>query len=207
MLGHLLGRRARVLAMDTGAGRARRRGGPGRGRRAGRRGQDLLATIVPALGPAADLGDQRTFPLLDATARWIAAAARQRPAVVVLDDLHWADQSSLALVGFLARARLEAPLLIVGTYRHDELEPATRDLLAGLASRTEHVHLEGLNEPDVAALVASVAGEEHAERWAAEIHGRTGGHPFFVREMAYLLDTASDAVGVPWWSGTRSSSA
>ena len=159
--------------------------------------RDLLATIVPALGPAADLGDQGTFPLLDATARWIASAARQRPAVVVLDDLHWADQSSLALLGFLARARLEAPLLIVGAYRHDQLEPATRDVLAGLASRTEHVHLEGLNEPDVAALVASVAGEQHAERWAAEIHGRTGGHPFFVREMAYLLDTAGDAVGVP----------
>ena len=49
--------------------------------------RDLLATIVPALGPATDLGDQRTFPLLDATARWIASAARQRPAIVVLDDL------------------------------------------------------------------------------------------------------------------------
>jgi tetratricopeptide (TPR) repeat protein len=159
--------------------------------------RDLLATIVPALGPTTDLGDRWTFPLLDATARWIALAARHRPAVVVLDDLHWADQSSLALLDFLSRARLEAPLLIVGAYRHDELEPATRDVLAGLASRTEHVHLEGLNEPDVAALVASVAGEKHAERWAAEIHGRTGGHPFFVREMADLLDTASGAVGVP----------
>jgi hypothetical protein len=38
--------------------------------------RDLLATIVPALGPAADPGDQGTFPLLDATARWIASAAR-----------------------------------------------------------------------------------------------------------------------------------
>jgi tetratricopeptide (TPR) repeat protein len=159
--------------------------------------RDLLATIVPALGPTTDLGDQRTFALLDATARWIASAARHRPAVVVLDDLHWADQSSLALLEFLARGRLEAPLLIVGAYRHDDLEPATRDVLAGLASRSEHLHLEGLDEPDVAALVANVAGDKHAERWAPEIHGRTGGHPFFVREMAYLLDTGSDAVGVP----------
>ena len=70
-------------------------------------------------------------------------------------------------------------------------------MLAGLASRSEHVHLEGLNEPDVTALVASVAGEAQAKRWAAEIHRRTGGHPFFVREMASLLDTASDAAGVP----------
>src|SRR5215211_6649725 len=83
--------------------------------------RDLLATIVPALGPAADLGHQGAFPLLDATARWIASAVGQRPAMVVLDDLHWADQSSLALLGFLARARLEAPLLIVGAYRDDEL--------------------------------------------------------------------------------------
>ena len=45
----------------------------------------------------------------------------------------------------------------------------------------------------VTALVAGVAGEEHSERWAADIHRRTGGQPFFVREMAQLLDTASDA--------------
>jgi AAA ATPase domain len=159
--------------------------------------KDLLATIVPVLGPAIDGGDQRTFLLFEATARWIASAARRRPAVVVLDDLHWADQSSLALLDFLARTRLEAPLLVVGAYRHDELEPATREVLAGLASRSEHLHLEGLNEPDVAALVASVAGEEHAEHWAAELHRRTGGHPFFVREMAHLLDAASEAAGVP----------
>jgi hypothetical protein len=159
--------------------------------------RELLATIVPALGPATDLGDQGTVLLFDATARWIASAARLRPVVVVLDDLHRADQSSLALLEFLARTRLEAPLLIAGAYRHDELEPAARDLLAGLASRTEHLRLEGLNEPDVATLMASVAGEEQAERWAAEIHRRTGGHPFFVREMAYLLDTASDPAGVP----------
>ena len=159
--------------------------------------RDLLATIVPALGPATDLGDQRTFPLFDATARWLASAARRRPAVVVLDDLHWADQSSLALLDFLASARLEAPLLIVGAYRDEELEPATRDVVAGLASRTEHLHLEGLNEPEVMALVAGVAGEERSERWAADIHRRTGGHPFFVQEMAHLLDTASDAAGMP----------
>ena len=85
--------------------------------------RDLLATIVPALGPTTDLGDQRTFPLLDATARWIASAARHRPAVVVLDDLHWADQSSLALLDFLARGRLEAPLLIVGIYRTTSSSP------------------------------------------------------------------------------------
>jgi AAA ATPase domain len=159
--------------------------------------RDLLATIVPALGPTTDLGDQRTFQLFDATARWIASAARRRPAVVVLDDLQWADQSSLALLDFLARTRLEAPLLVVGAYRHDELGPATREVVASLAPRSEHVHLEGLNESDVAALVAGVAGEERAEAWAAEIHRRTGGHPFFVREMAYLLDTESDAAGVP----------
>lgn len=159
--------------------------------------RDLLATIVPVLGPATDLGDQRTFLLFDATARWIASAARLRPAVVVLDDLQWADQSSLALLDFLVRARLEAPLLVVGAYRHEELEPAAREVLAGLASRSEHLHLEGLNESDVAALVAGVAGEEHAERWAAELYRRTGGHPFFVREMAYLLDTESDGAGVP----------
>ena len=70
-------------------------------------------------------------------------------------------------------------------------------MVAGLASRTEHLHLEGLNEPEVMALVAGVAGEERSERWAADIHRRTGGHPFFVREMAHLLDTASDAAGMP----------
>ena len=106
--------------------------------------RELLATIVPALGPATDLGDQGTFLLFDAVARWVASAARLRPVVMVLDDLHRGDQSSLALLDFLARTRLQAPLLVVGAYRRDELEPAARDVLAGLASRSEHVHLEGL---------------------------------------------------------------
>ena len=100
-----------------------------------------------------------------------------------------------------------SPLLIVGAYRHEELEARDTGRGGGPPSRTEHLHLEGLNEPEVMALVAGVAGEERSERWAADIHRRTGGHPFFVREMAHLLDTASDAAGMPSVVGTRSSSA
>ena len=152
----------------------------------------LLASIVPALGRAGDHAAadpaQTRLLLFDAVGRWLARLAEQRPMVVVLDDLQWADRSSLELLDFVVRAQHTAALLLVGAYRHDELAPEAGVLLAGLASRAEHIHLEGLSRDEVAVLVGGVVGTELAGRWADAVHRRTGGHPFFVRELASLLD-------------------
>jgi tetratricopeptide (TPR) repeat protein len=162
---------------------------------------DLLAAIVPALGDRVqdDAGgvEQASLVLFDAVCRWLARLARLRPALVVLDDLQWADQSSLSLLDFVTRSLHSAPLLIVGAHRSDELDPTSRPLLAGVATRGDHIPLEGLSLAEVCSLVADLAGEELASAWGTDIHRRTGGHPFFVRELASLIEAGDEAMVVP----------
>lgn len=116
--------------------------------------------------------------------------------MIVLDDLQWADRSSLALLDFLGRSLQAAPVMIIGTYRHDEVADDPRELFVGLSTRAEHIPLAGLADTDVERLVAGLAGPEVGAGWAAEIHRRTGGHPFFVRELATALD--QQAAGSPF---------
>ncbi len=85
-------------------------------------------------------------------------AAQQRPLVVVLDDLQWADQLSLMLLEFVSRQPRSAPLLVLGAYRHDEPTGDTAARLAGLAAIAEHVHLSGLSAAEVAELVTFATG-------------------------------------------------
>lgn len=114
------------------------------------------------------------------------------PAVVVFDDLHWADEDTLALLTALASAG--GPVLLVGTYRSTEVGAELTEALGRLA-RVEptRVRLGGLSEPEVAEMVDDSAPAE-------EIHARSGGNPFFVRELARLwaaegaLDTVPPGV-------------
>ena len=72
--------------------------------------------------------------------------AAQRPLVVVVDDLHWADVSSLRLMVFLARQLHDAAVLVIGTYRDVELaagDHPARPLLAELAGQAEAVPARG----------------------------------------------------------------
>ena len=156
----------------------------------------LLASLIPALGGGAraEVGHegQARFALFDAVGRWLTRVAAIRPVVIVLDDLHWADNSSLELLDFLSRSLHAAPLLIVVAHRHDELDPSTQSLLGGIAARSEHLQLSGLSASEVHSLVTELAGAEVATRRGDEIHRRTGGHPLFVRELASLIDATDD---------------
>jgi DNA-binding CsgD family transcriptional regulator len=107
------------------------------------------------------------------------------PAVIVFDDLHWADSESAAL--FERIADRIGPGLIVGTYRPDEV--TSRHPLAALLARLErryevtHLRLERLGEDDTAALLAAVAGRPVPYRLVASLYHRTGGNPFFLEEL------------------------
>src|SRR5919107_4490226 len=80
---------------------------------------DEKPTAVDPDGPADT--DAARLQLFDAVARFLERLARLRPAFVVLDDLQWADESSLQLLEFVTRPLRPVPLVIVGAYRHDEL--------------------------------------------------------------------------------------
>ncbi|HET9050524.1 MAG TPA: AAA family ATPase [Candidatus Dormibacteraeota bacterium] len=157
----------------------------------------LLAALMPSLGSASvPSGDEEArLRLFDAVGRWLVAAGRGRPVAIVLDDLHWADRSSLDLLDFLVRSRPAARLLLVGAFRPDEVPIPLRATIAGLTSRADTIRLGGLDAGEVGELVAHVAGGAGAERWAAEVFRRSEGHPLFTRELAHdLRDGFGDRV-------------
>ncbi len=156
----------------------------------------LLATIVPALGDAShgELNDRARLLLFDATSRLLDTLASERGLVVVLDDLHWADASSLSLFDFVARATDRSGVCLIGAYRHNELDASARARLGPLVSHGEHVHVEGLDVDATRELVTRLTGRAVDRATADAIHRRTGGHPFFVREVALLTEHADSTI-------------
>jgi DNA-binding CsgD family transcriptional regulator len=130
------------------------------------------------------------FRLFDSLAGFLRAAAARRPLLLVLDDLHWADVPSLALLRFMSRELEGAGPLVVGSYRHTEVDQG-HPLLTAVADLTRGQHrwllLGGLGQRDVAGFVALVAGTEPSAELVAEVYRQTDGNPFFVTEVVRLL--------------------
>jgi len=122
--------------------------------------------------------------LTDALEVWSAGG----PLVLVLEDLHWSDRATLAWLGYMARKRDSARMLILGTYRPDEVlrrAHPLRSLLADLRPNAQCVELvlEGLSAPAVAAYLnkrCTVAVPASAPQL---IFRRTAGHPLFLVTM------------------------
>ncbi|MDX6679710.1 MAG: hypothetical protein QOE31_3762 [Solirubrobacteraceae bacterium] len=159
----------------------------------------VLAAIVPTVGEL--VGDIETPPVLDpAAARFrlhaaifdvLRALGAHRPLVVVLDDMHWADVSSLELTRFVASRLARVSLLLVVTYRDVDRgsSVAFDDVLASLAREPalERIALGGLSEAEVGRFMAQTVGLRPRSAMAASVHARTEGNPFFVGELARLL--------------------
>ena len=151
-------------------------------------GCEPLRTPRP-LGPFLDIAGAVGGEL----ARLVAAAARphevtvtlldalrgQGPTVLVLEDLHWADEATLDVLTLLAARIRSVPALVLASYRDDELErgSALRVLLGEKAPRARRLKVERLSRAAVAELA-----EPHGLD-AAELYGRTGGNSFFVTEV------------------------
>ncbi|HEU5027084.1 MAG TPA: BTAD domain-containing putative transcriptional regulator [Spirillospora sp.] len=127
------------------------------------------------------------FRLQRAVWAWLNDAARRRPLAVMLDDLHWADAETLAL---LAAVSGDAPLLVVAAFRADEAGTRLTETLAVLARRSPlRLPLSGLPEPAVARLIAAECGDGVDAATVSALAERTGGNPFYVRESARLLSS------------------
>ena len=138
------------------------------------------AAVEPVSGQ-----DDRTR-MFDAVAAMLGRAAEPAGLVVVLDDLHWADRSSLELLRHVARAAGAARLLLVLAYRESEPEPGhpLPGLLEELARARgfERVRLGGLGLEEVRRFVPDDA--RLGDTFVRDLHERTGGNPFFVAELA-----------------------
>lgn len=140
-------------------------------------------------------------PVDSATDRfqWHEAARAQLAShgrlLVVLDDVHWADEETLALLASVVVDPVTAPVLVVATYRTTDAPTA----LLGRVARAEptRVYLGGLAAADVPAVVRAAVGLTVDEPTATVIHRRSNGNPFFVRELARLLADGGDLSTVP----------
>jgi predicted ATPase len=131
------------------------------------------------------------FRLYQAVAELLLRLAVERPMVLVLDDLHWLDVASLELTRFLATRIGSAAILLVGTYRPEDV-PAEHPLTAALGElarlpNATRLGLDGLSEPEVARFMAQKVDVEPHPAVVSAVHHRTDGNPFFVAELAGLL--------------------
>ena len=162
----------------------------------GSRGREL-ARLVPEIAellgtPGETPQDEHgRFRLFDAVAGFLVDASRSRPLVILLEDLHWADASSLELLRFTARQFADSGLLIVGTYRDFELgqRHAVSEMFAELAAsdRERTLRLRGLDQAGVAEMIEATTGVAPSTTLVRAIRERTEGNPFFVGEVVRLL--------------------
>jgi DNA-binding winged helix-turn-helix (wHTH) protein len=119
------------------------------------------------------------------------ASAECGPLVLVIDDLHWADRATLNMITAVARRRRPASLLILGTYRHTDLDEdsplvaATELVVRGLATQ---IRLQPLSLESTTALVSQQADPPPPDAIEA-LHRRCGGNPLF---LGALLDTTAE---------------
>lgn len=114
------------------------------------------------------------------------------PTVMVIEDIHWADEATLDFIKFLGRRIAHLPTLLILTYRDDELgrEHPLRVVLGDLPSTAvARLHLAPLSEQAITQLARQA---NQAQRSAQELYAITGGNPFFITEVL-----ASDASDVP----------
>jgi DNA-binding NarL/FixJ family response regulator len=155
-----------------------------------------LHALLPELGPSAEPCDRAT--LFQAIADAFAAIAAERPTVVFLDDLHWADAASMDLLPSLAVAIESRPLLLLGAYRSDELPRGhpLRQLRVELrrAGRLIEFDVLPLDATDSAALLEHVLGRQPGPSLRAAVYDRTQGIPFFIEELASGLAVSARLV-------------
>ncbi|XVQ11871.1 helix-turn-helix transcriptional regulator [Spirillospora sp. CA-255316] len=150
-----------------------------------------LARLLPEFGePETDAASaEERARLFELVLILLERLAERGPVVLVIEDAHWADRSTRDLLAFLVRNADTAPLLIVITYRTDELHRAhpLRPLLAGLArvERVRRLELNRLSRGDVSRMVAGLLGEEPPPALVERIHARSEGNPLFVE---FLLE-------------------
>ena len=140
-------------------------------------GELALHPAPPPLNPA-----EARFRLFESVTSFLTTVAARQPLVIILDDLHWADTSSLLLLRFLAREARDAALLLVGTYRDVEVgrQHPLAEALAELVRRP-YVHrlvLQGWSDAEVDRFIGLTAGRPLPEAVRAAVATGTEGNPF-----------------------------
>jgi DNA-binding SARP family transcriptional activator len=154
-----------------------------------------IARLVPRLRrvfadipPALDLPPEQERHYLFSSIRDTTARTAERiPVLIILEDLHWADEATLLLLAYMAGYLGEMAVLMVGTYRDVELP--TRPLLARTLDellrqrRLRRIALRRLPEDDVARMLEAMSGQPPPAAVTGAVHAETDGNPFYMEEV------------------------
>ena len=153
----------------------------------------VLPSIAPGGAPSGGLQDERYRAHRAVRALLVALAAR-RPLVVVLDDLHWADDASLELVVHLLRRPARARILCALAFREGQLAPSVLEALEAAArdGRVTTLRPAPLSARDADALL----GPELPTAIRREVYAQSGGNPFYLRELARVARGARVPVSI-----------
>jgi DNA-binding CsgD family transcriptional regulator/tetratricopeptide (TPR) repeat protein len=136
--------------------------------------------------------------LFAAIADLLSAAARRRSIALVVEDVHWADTSTLDCLTFLTRPRPESASTVVVTCRSDEtsLEPQVAEWLTHVRGRggVAEVRLGPLSRDEVAEQVAGFAGSPASASIVDELYARAEGNPFFTEQLVAAMVGSTDGV-------------
>ena len=150
--------------------------------------RQIVDTVDPSLRDLLESEDDSPRPaFLARVTERLAAAITGHPTLIVIEDVHWADTTTLALTTFVASALRDIPLALLITARDEPAAGADALLdLNALSASLVRVELGGIDVDAVRTVVADIAGADVDAELASLIHARTGGNPFFVEEVARL---------------------
>lgn len=138
--------------------------------------------------------EQEKRRLFHALVGFLLHLADHAPLLVVLEDLHWCDDTSLEWLLYLARAIATRPVAVLLTVRSDEISPALQHTLAALdrSRLAAELSLVPLDRPEVDAMLQAIFGLQRPSRdeFLDAIHTLTGGNPFFIEEVLRALVAA-----------------
>ena len=147
-----------------------------------------LRRVFPDIPPPVELPAELARRYVwNSVSEFVDRAAQGQPLLLVLEDLHWADESTVLLTEYLAPLLPDMPVLVLGTYRDLEVDvhhPLARVIgELGRRSLVERVSLRRLSFDGVRAMLRALAGQPAPEELTRFIHRETEGNPFFVEEV------------------------
>ncbi|HZR53036.1 MAG TPA: AAA family ATPase [Streptosporangiaceae bacterium] len=164
-----------------------------------------LARLLPELSPRATTANQQEdlqkAQLLEMVLGLLHRLSEVQPVLLLIEDLHWADQSTLDLIAFLTRSLRQARVLLLLTYRSDELHRRhpLRPLLTGWerVRSIDRIVLPRFDRGEVTAQLAAILGTEPAPGVVDIVFDRSGGNAYLVEELAGAVRGDGDTADLP----------
>ena len=147
-----------------------------------------LRRLFPDIPPPLELSPEQSRRILfNAVVELLGRSATSGPILLLFEDLHWADEGTLSLLNHIARSISKVPVLILGTFRDNEIDSAgplarTLDELLRI-HMLERISLRGLPQSAVAEMIRALSEKEPPQDIVNLIYAGTDGNPFFVEEL------------------------